>query len=49
MGFEDMQRRVPDISKISSFIGWKPLRDLDQIIDDVIEYQSWVLHSGVEK
>jgi UDP-glucose 4-epimerase len=49
VGFEDMQRRVPDISKISSFIGWKPLRDLDQIIDDVIEYQSWVLHSGVEK
>ena len=49
LGFEDMQRRVPDISKISSFIGWKPSRDLDQIIDDVIEYQSWVLDSGADK
>jgi len=45
VGFEDMQRRVPDISKISNFTGWKPLRDLDQIIDDVIEYQSFVLQS----
>ena len=49
VGFEDMQRRVPDISKISSFIGWKPSRDLDQIIDDVVEYQSMVLDSGAEK
>jgi UDP-glucose 4-epimerase len=49
VGFEDMQRRVPDISKISSFIGWKPSRDLDQIIDDVVEYQSRVLDSGAEK
>lgn len=34
-GFEDMQRRVPDISKIKSHIGWEPLINLNQIILDV--------------
>jgi UDP-glucose 4-epimerase len=34
-GFEDMQRRVPDISKIKEAIGWQPQRDLTQIISDV--------------
>ena len=48
VGFEDMQRRVPDISKISSFIGWKPSRDLDQIIDDVIEHHRLILQSEAE-
>jgi UDP-glucose 4-epimerase len=36
-GFEDMRRRVPDISKIGNLIGWKPERNLDQIIDEVLE------------
>jgi UDP-glucose 4-epimerase len=43
VGFEDMQRRVPDTSKIKNLTGWKPERNLDQIIDDVIEYQKMVL------
>jgi UDP-glucose 4-epimerase len=30
-----MQRRVPDISKIKSAIGWEPEKTLDNIIDDV--------------
>jgi UDP-glucose 4-epimerase len=34
-GFEDMQRRVPDISKIKEAINWRPQRDLTQIISDV--------------
>ena len=34
-GFEDMQRRVPDISKAKSALNWKPVRNLDQIISDV--------------
>ena len=34
-GFEDMQRRVPDISKIKRFIGWQPRHSLDSIIDSV--------------
>jgi UDP-glucose 4-epimerase len=34
-GFEDMQRRVPDIGKIKEAIAWQPQRDLRQIISDV--------------
>jgi UDP-glucose 4-epimerase len=34
-GFEDMQRRVPDISKIKQELNWSPKRDLTQIIADV--------------
>ena len=37
-GYEDMQRRVPDISKISSFLGWSPKRNLATIIDDTVLY-----------
>lgn len=36
-GFEDMQRRVPDISKIKVKTGWKPTRNLDDILIDVIQ------------
>lgn len=35
VGFEDMQNRIPDISRINDAIGWKPELDLDQIILDV--------------
>jgi len=34
-GFEDMQRRVPDISKIKQVLGWEPEINLDQIIKDI--------------
>jgi UDP-glucose 4-epimerase len=34
-GFEDMQRRVPDISKIKRVIGWEPYHTLDSIINGV--------------
>ena len=34
-GYEDMQRRVPDITKIKSSISWTPANTLDSIIDDV--------------
>jgi UDP-glucose 4-epimerase len=34
-GFEDMQRRIPDISKIGRAIGWEPVKTLDDIILDV--------------
>lgn len=37
-GFEDMQRRVPDISKISNFLNWSPKRNLNSIIEDVKEH-----------
>jgi UDP-glucose 4-epimerase len=34
-GFEDIQRRVPDISKVKGAIGWSPTKDLKQIISDI--------------
>jgi UDP-glucose 4-epimerase len=34
-GFEDIARRVPDISKIKSAINWVPTKDLEQIIKDI--------------
>jgi len=34
-GFEDIQRRVPDISKVKNAIGWAPTKDLSQIISDI--------------
>jgi UDP-glucose 4-epimerase len=39
-GFEDMQRRVPDISKIKRVLGWSPEIDLDQIIKDIASFNS---------
>lgn len=40
IGFEDMQRRVPDITKIKKFTGWEPVLGLDSIISDVIKSES---------
>ena len=39
-GFEDMQRRVPDISKIKKVLGWTPEINLDQIINDIAAFNS---------
>jgi len=37
-GFEDMQKRIPDISKIYKAIGYKPKIRLDETIHEIIEY-----------
>ena len=39
-GFEDMPRRVPDISKIHNLVGFQPQMGLDGILETVIDYQS---------
>ena len=39
-GFEDMPRRVPDISKIHDATGYEPTVSLDRILERVIESQS---------
>lgn len=39
-GFEDMQRRVPDISKIKQVLGWEPKINIDQIIKDIAAFNS---------
>jgi len=37
-GFEDMPRRVPDISKIKALVGYTPTVELDEILTRVIEH-----------
>jgi len=37
-GFEDMPRRVPDLSKVHALVGYEPKVQLDEIINKVIEY-----------
>ena len=39
-GFEDMPRRVPDISKIAGLVGFEPQMKLDGILQSVIRYHS---------
>jgi UDP-glucose 4-epimerase len=38
-GFEDMRRRLPDISKIGTLTGWRPTRSLRDIVASVIEFE----------
>jgi UDP-glucose 4-epimerase len=47
-GFEDMERRVPDISKVTASTGWRPSRSLDEILQDVIAFESKRLGRGPE-
>jgi len=39
-GFEDMPRRVPDISKVGALVGFRPRMSLDGILQSVIEFHS---------
>ena len=39
-GFEDMARRVPDLSKVRKLIGYRPTRGLDDILADVLAEQT---------
>ena len=34
-GFDEMMRRVPDTSKLRSYTGWSPKRNLDEVINDI--------------
>jgi UDP-glucose 4-epimerase len=45
-GFEDMQRRVPDISKIKRVVGYSPKVHLDEIIQNVVAY--WQLERSLQ-
>jgi UDP-glucose 4-epimerase len=38
-GFEDMPRRIPDITKVSELVGFRPEVGLDQILEKVIDFQ----------
>jgi UDP-glucose 4-epimerase len=37
-GFEDMPRRVPDLTRIKGLIGYQPTLELDEILTQVIDY-----------
>jgi UDP-glucose 4-epimerase len=39
-GFEDMVRRVPDLAKTRKLIGYRPTRNLDQILADILADQT---------
>ncbi len=39
LGFEDMERRIPDLSKIKALIGFQPKVELDEILEMVIEHK----------
>jgi UDP-glucose 4-epimerase len=49
-GFEDMMRRVPDLSKIQEAIGYRPSMNLDEILLSTIKYHveesSFATHNG---
>jgi UDP-glucose 4-epimerase len=36
-GFDDMQRRVPDLTRVKELIGWAPKHNLDAIIAQVAD------------
>ncbi len=42
-GFEDMQRRVPDVAKLERTIGYKPSTSLEEIVADVVAEQRALL------
>jgi UDP-glucose 4-epimerase len=37
-GFEDMNRRIPDLARIEEIMGWQPTRKLDEILSDVMNF-----------
>jgi UDP-glucose 4-epimerase len=41
-GFEDMERRVPNIELINQLVGWKPTRNLQTIISDISTYMQLI-------
>lgn len=43
-GFEDMERRTPDLTKINTAIGYEPTYSMDEILYSVIEHSQIKLH-----
>lgn len=39
-GYEDMQRRSPDTTKLEALTGWSPTRTLADIIGDVVDHET---------
>jgi UDP-glucose 4-epimerase len=47
-GFEDMPRRVPDLSKLRDLIGYQPTMNLDQIVASVISHMRATLSGDTD-
>src|SRR5262245_39268588 len=47
-GFEDMPRRVPDLTKISQLVGYRPTIDLDGILERVVAHMRTTLEPRPE-
>ena len=47
-GFDDMKRRVPDISRACELLGWRPTRTLDDIILEMAEASTAVANGQRE-
>ena len=45
-GFEDMQQRIPDTSRIFELIGWQPQFSLDQTLEQVLAFERGMLGIG---
>jgi nucleoside-diphosphate-sugar epimerase len=45
-GFEDMPRRIPDISKVNGRVGFEPEKSLDGILESVIEFHREQMSGG---
>jgi UDP-glucose 4-epimerase len=45
-GFEELGRRQPDTSAAFALLGWRPVRSLDQALDDVIAFERAELAAG---
>jgi UDP-glucose 4-epimerase len=39
-GFEDMARRVPDISRVKALLGWSPRRSLNETLEAVRQHEA---------
>jgi UDP-glucose 4-epimerase len=37
-GFEDMKRRIPDITKVKQCVGWEPKVSIDELLLKVMDY-----------
>ena len=46
-GFEDMPRRLPDITKIQELIGYQPTRDLGEMLESIIEHERFQVEAKV--
>jgi UDP-glucose 4-epimerase len=50
-GFEDMRRRLPDITKLRRLIGYRPTFNLPEMLDAIIGYQrrelGWAVREGM--